>query len=142
MLISLPSVHGAEATDTQPALLSLTNTMDTSTTFRIFRRRPDNNQWDAGSAYAYTNGVALLRALEESKPWDRTSYAAVYGLFHAHTPSLEITIDWSRAKTDQKTNSITLCYGNRLFWYGNSVYQIPEASHEVADKLFPKNKGG
>jgi len=120
--------------------LRVTNTTDARTTFRIFRRRPDNNHWDAGSAYAYTNGVALLRALETSKPWDNKSHAAAYGLLHAHTPGIELTIDWSRTKKERKTHSVALCYGNRLFWYGDSVYQIPKSSYEAADRLFPKNK--
>jgi hypothetical protein len=102
--------------------------------------RPDNNRWDSGSAYAYTNGIALLRALETSKQWDGKSDAAAYGMLHAHTPSVEITIDWSRTKKDRKTRSVTLRYGNRLFWYGDEVYQIPETSYDVVDRLFPKNK--
>ncbi len=128
------------AADAPTASLSITNTVDAKSTFRIFRRRPDNNHWDAGSAYAYTNGVALLRALETSKTWDGKSHAAAYGLLHAHIPGLEITIDWSRMKTERKTRSVALCYGNRLFSYGDSVYQIPETSYEVVDRLFPKNK--
>jgi hypothetical protein len=136
------SGRAAETTNAPSASLSITNTVDAKTTFRIFRRRPSNNHWDSGSAYAYTNGIALLRALETSKQWDGRSHAAAYGLLHAHTPSVEITIDWSRSKKDRKTRSVTLCYGNRLFWYGDSVYQIPEASYGFVDRLFPKNKDG
>jgi len=128
------------AADAPPATLSVTKTVEAKTTFRLFRRRPDNNQWDAGTAYPYTNGVALLKVLETSTTWDGKSHAAAYGLLHAHTPGIEITIDWSRAKKERKTHSVALCYGNRLFWYGDSVYQIPESSYDVVDRLFPKNK--
>ena len=144
LMLASWSVSGraADSTNAPSASLSITNTVDAKATFRIFRRRPDNNHWDSGSTYAYTNGIALLRALETSKQWDRRSHAAVYGLVHAQTPGVEITIDWSRTKKDRKTHSVTLCYGNRLFWYGDSVYQIPEASYGLVDRLFPKNKDG
>jgi hypothetical protein len=130
------------ATNAPPALSRITNTVDAKTTFRIFRRRPDNNHWDTGNAYAYTNGVALLKALVASKQWEGKSHAAAYGQFHAHTPGIKITIDWSRTKEERKAHSVTFCYGNRLFWYGDSVYQIPETSYELVDRLFPKNKDG
>ncbi len=121
-------------------MLTITNAVNAKTTFQIFRRLPKNNYWDSGSAYAYTNGVALLKALETSKQWDGKSHAAAYGLLHAHQPSVTITIDWSRTKKDHKARSVTLCYGNRLFWYGDEIFQIPETSYEVVDRLFPKNK--
>jgi hypothetical protein len=143
MLASLPlSSRAADVANAPRASLSLTNTVDAKTTFRVSRRRSDNNHWDSGSAYAYAKGVALLRALEASKPWDGRSHAAAYGMLHAHTPGIEITIDWSRTKKDRKTRSVALCYGIRLFWYGDSVYQIPEASYGLVDRLFPKNRSG
>ena len=140
LLILGGSIATSVAADAPPASLNVTNTVDAKASFRIFRRRADNNHWDAGRAYSYTNGVALLRALETSKTWDGKSHAAAYGLLHAHTPGIEITIDWSRTKKERKTRSVALCYGNRLFWYGDSIYQLPETSCELVDRLFPKNK--
>ena len=118
--------------------LNITNTVGAKTTFKIFRRRPDNNHWDTGAAFSFTNGIALLKALETSKPWEDKTPA--YGGLHGHIPAVTITIDWSHTRKERKTHSITLCYGNRLFWYGDSVYEVPKNSYEVIDKFFPKNR--
>lgn len=130
-----PHVWGTNA---PPVSLHFTN-IEATTTFRIFRRRTDN-YWNDGSPYASTEGVALLRALETSKRWDGKSHGGAYGLLHAHTPGIEIKVDWSRTKEERQTHSVALCSGNRLFWYGDEIYQIPEPSYGVVDRLFPENK--
>ena len=127
----------ADSTNSSGAPLSVTNTVAANTTFKIFRRRPDNNYWDNnGRPYSYTNGIQLLRAFEKSQPWDGNRH----GIAPGHTPPVDIELDWSRTKKERKTHSIVLCYGNRLFWYNDETYEIPEASYALVDRLFPKNK--
>jgi hypothetical protein len=132
--------RAADTNNTSPNILSITNAIDAKTTFRIFRRRPDNNYWDKGHAYAYTNGVALLNALKTSKPWDGRQHAAAYGSLHAYQPALTITIDWSRTKKERDARSVTLCYGNHLFLYGDDLYQIQDGNYDLMNRLFPDNK--
>jgi len=132
--------RAADTNSASPVALSLINTVDAKTTFRIFRRQPANNHWDNGQAYAGTNGVALLKILESSKPWDGKQYAAAYGSLHAYQPAYTITIDWSRAKKERDMHSVTLCYGNRLFSYGDGLYQISDNSYDLMNRLFPDNK--
>ena len=130
----------ADKTNALAGSLRITNTIDAKTTFRIFRRRPDNNYWDDGHPYASTNGIQLVRALEASKPWDGKHHAAAYGMLHPYAPGYTIEIDWSRTKKERKTRSVVLCYGNRLFWYSDNYYEIPETGYDLVDRLFPKNK--
>ncbi len=137
IIFSLKSVDAADSSSLQ---LNITNTVNDETTFKIFRRRAADNSWDTGSAFASTNGMHLLNALENSKKWDGKSHAAAYGMLHAYTPGIEFTIDWSQSQKERQAHSISLCYGNRLFWYGNSVYQVPENSYGLVDRLFPKDK--
>lgn len=143
LLALLCPVAGSLAADhTNLAIVSLgiTNTINSRTTFKVFRRRADNHYWDSGKAYPRTNGIALLKALDSSSRWDGKSHAMAYGMLHAYEPGISIEIDWSRNKKERKSRSIALCYGNRLFWFRDSLHQLPEKNYELVDRLFPQNK--
>ena len=110
--------------------------------FRIFRRRPENNSWDDGSPFDRTTALAILNALVTATPWDHNSHAAAYGM-HASTPNITIGLTWCKDIKDESqrdTQSVHFCYGNRLFWYGNHVYQLSEQSHDVLNGIFAENK--
>jgi hypothetical protein len=139
VLTSCRSNAGLSLSTENPESSTITGTFDSTTEFRIFRRRPSNNHWDGGRAYPNEMGTALLIALQPSLPWDGKSHAIAYGT-HAYTTGLTIGIAWSNWPSDSRTRTVTLCYGNRLFWFGNSIYQIPEASYAVVDDLFPENR--
>lgn len=132
----------AEKADASTGVLHLTNTINAQSTFRIFRRRADNNYWDHGHVFARTNGIAFLKAIEGSKPWDGKTDAAAYGSWHAYPPGFTITIDWSRNKKERKTHSVTLCSGNLLFWWGDSYYHVSGSNYVLLDRLFPTNSLG
>ncbi len=108
--------------------------------FRIFRRRPENNSWDDGSPFDRTTALAILNALVTATPWDG-SHAAAYGR-HAHTPGIAISLAWCKDiqnDSQRDTQSVHICHGNWLFFYGNHVYQLSEQSHDVLNGIFPKN---
>jgi len=130
----------ALAADTKPELpgpLGITNAINGKTEFRIFRRQASNNYWDTGNAYSRSNGIAFVRALQDAQPWDSKSHAIAPGILRAYEPGIRITIDWSPTTSQPNTHSVALCYGNRLFWYRTSIYQVPESSYELMDRLFP-----
>jgi len=37
-------------------------------------------------------------------------------------------------------SSIAICTGNWLFWYGDSIYHLSQAGHEVFNRVFPENR--
>jgi hypothetical protein len=120
--------------------ISLANTVDEHTTFRISRWESEKKLWVGWGPYPVTNGIVLLRALEGAKPWDGTTGAAAYGLLHVHKPRVMIVLDWSRNKDEQDARLIKLCFGNRLFHYWGDVWEVPIGNYELMDRLFPENK--
>jgi hypothetical protein len=130
----------SDAADVSPPNLTVTNSINAKTTFKVFRRSATNNHWENGARLAYTNGLALLTALEKSKQWVRKESCS--GLWYAPRlyPEVTVMVDWSRTKKDSKTNSVSLCFGNRLFRHGGSLYQVPQSNYGEIDRLFPKNK--
>jgi hypothetical protein len=108
--------------------------------FRVYRRRPENNYWDDGTAYPHTNALAILKAVSNATPWDGSNHAAAYGQWHAHTPGIRIGLAWWTTEAEKKTNAIHFCYGNWLFWYGGWVFQTSKEGHDTLDAYFPENR--
>lgn len=128
------SHHGAAPQMRRRADVMATVTPDTQ--FRIIHRRPENNGWDDGSPFDHTTALVVLHALATGTPWD------VDGNTHPVPPALALTLAWckglgERAQSDKR--SITICYGNTLFWYGPELYELSQEGHQVLDRVFPKN---
>ena len=111
--------------------------------FRIFRRRPKDRSWDEGSPFDRTTAMRSLDALATAKFWDGKKHAAAYSPWDVQSPALTIELAWCKDmqnKSQRDAQSVALCYGNWLFWYGDGLYQVSEQSHNVLNKIFPENQ--
>jgi type II secretory pathway pseudopilin PulG len=137
-----PIAHEPELAQPPQKQLDLMATVKPDSEFRIFRRRSEDNHWDDGSPFDRMTALKVIDALATATPWDANSHAAAYGM-HAHAPGLTLDLSWCKDiqdKGQRDTQSVCLCYGNWLFWYGNSIYQVSQHSHEVLEGIFPENK--
>lgn len=125
-----------------PNRLNLMATVKPDVEFRLYRRKSENNHWDDGSPYPRTQALAILEAMATAQPWDRTSHIAVRGVYHNYPPGLTLDLTWCKDISDaaqRNTNSVAIHFGNWLFEYGNTTYQLSEEGHEALSRLFPKN---
>jgi len=123
--------------------LNVMATVNPDTEFRLYRRLPKNNYWDDGSPFPRVDALAVVDAIDSAKPWDRISHAAVIGQYHAYTPGYTLCLSWCKDMKDdtqREKGSVAICYGNWLFDYGNTDYQLSEEGHEVFNRVFSENK--
>ena len=114
--------------------LLLACTIDPSTDFRLFRRKPDG-EWGESASFPRASGMELVRAFEGAKLWDGVSHV------HGQTmPDRAIGLDWSIDLSQRKTRAVWICKGNRLVWRTDSYYELPDKSWELIDKAFPENQ--
>ena len=128
--------------NTLPHLMARVNS---DTAFTVYRRRPDNNHWDEGSPFDRNAALSILAATAKAVPWDHSSHAVAYGQWHAHLPGVKISLAWCKdiANRGQRdTQSVHICSGNWLFWYGEAVYQLPREGHDLIETIFPRKRRG
>jgi len=120
--------------------VSIADSVNPSTSFKLFRRT-ENGQWDAGTSNAYPEATKIVETLEGSVIWNGKKHGASYSMqpFHTQPPGIEIGLDWSNGNKDS-SKAVWICYGNRLFWWKDSIFEIPQEKWASLDAIFPANK--
>jgi len=125
--------------DHRTAIFSVTNDVAQVREYRLYERRKQNNDWNDGNPFDQAKAGVTLAAMEGSRLWDHKSHAVAYSAWDTQSPAITIGLAWS-ADVKDKAKSVWICYGNRLFWWNDSLYQLPEGKGEVLDQQFPKNR--
>lgn len=144
LLISLPLLFGwnfASATDqTGNSPQTAVIVVSTNDSFKVFKRVAKNNKWDSGSRLDRSIGLKITSVLQNAQKWDHKSYAAAYGMLHAHEPEITIGVTWSKKAGQNKEQEVWLCYGNHLFWFSGNLYQLAQSSTKTLNEIFPDNR--
>jgi hypothetical protein len=110
--------------------------------FRIYRIRPDRHGLDDGNPYPRKDALAVIDALiVNAKRWE--PYTDDPEMSCILPPPNATELIWCKDIKDReqrKKCSVTICYGNNLFWYGNNTYEISKEGREVLDRMFPENR--
>ena len=125
--------------DNRMATFSVTGEVAQVKAFRLYERQKENSDWNDGSPLDEKKAREILAALEGSKVWDHKSHAAVYSPWDTQPPPIGLGLAWSTDLQDE-AKSVWICYGNRLFWWKDSLYQVSDGKEKVLDRHFPKNK--
>ncbi|GEM_PF-4563541 len=130
-----------ETPPTPNSRLDLMARVHSDTTFTVYRRRPDNSDWDEGSPFDRNAALSILAAMAKAVPWNGRSHASAYSQWDTQTPPLKISLAWCKDITDKNqrdTQSVHMCSGSWLFWYGDSVYRLPREGHDLIESIFPE----